>query len=87
MHLVVFECEFCKFLMKHVMSNTVRGAYSTHCPGCSKTTRFNFLREGDPIKDWYSNILIAERKRREKTVFKQDVDKNESTLDEAENVA
>ena len=88
MPLIVFECEVCKFLMKHVMSNAVRGAYSTFCPGCAKTSRFNFLREGDPVEDWYTNIPLEEREQRAKSIFNPKSGKEEPPSEEAEdNVA
>ena len=70
MPLIVFQCEECKFRMKHVMSTAVRGSYSTYCPACLKTANFKFLREGDPIKDWYTNLSKEEKLKRAKYLIK-----------------
>lgn len=64
MTLYVFECQNCHFPIKHVLQNPCGTTYVYDCPKCKKCDKFLFVREMDPKKDWYTNILGIKNKRR-----------------------
>jgi len=67
MPLFVFECQSCHFLIKHSLDKNIGDIYLYNCPKCKTNNRFKFLREMDPVKDWYTNIIgIRNMRRRSK---------------------
>jgi hypothetical protein len=64
MTLYVFKCQECAFLIKHSLDKPIGDVYIYNCPKCKKSNKFKFLRENDPVKDWYANILKIRNKRR-----------------------
>lgn len=64
MTLYVFECQNCHFLLKHSLANPCGNIYVYDCPKCKKCNKFQFLREMDPQKDWYSHLVQIKNRRR-----------------------
>lgn len=69
MPLFVFECQECGFLIKHSLDKSIGDVYLYDCPKCKKSNKFKFLREMDPVKDWYSNIIRNKRRRAGDTLY------------------
>lgn len=65
MPLYVYECEVCKWVIKHVTTSAPFDKYSSQCPTCNQVKVFNFVRAGNKEQDWFSNILINNRRRRD----------------------
>ncbi len=64
MPLYVFECEKCGHELKHLTSAALNSSYSEDCKTCNDRTTFKFVREGNREQDWFSNILINNKRRR-----------------------
>lgn len=76
MTLYVFKCQECTYLIKHSLDKPIGDVYVYNCPKCKKSSKFKFLREMDPVKDWYANILKIRnnRRRQEDTLYKDKQD-------------
>ncbi len=72
MTLYVFKCQECTYLIKHSLDKPIGDVYVYNCPKCKKSSKFKFLREMDPVKDWYANILKIRnnRRRQEDALYK-----------------
>ncbi len=69
MILHIFECSECRSLQKHVTStpSPLELSYMSDCIPCKKLQTFSFVREGNRKEDWYSNILLQVKRKRDKT--------------------
>ena len=65
MPLFVFECEGCQGEIKHVTSAPLTNSYLEDCVSCKQRMSFKFVREGNRENDWFANILIQNRRRRD----------------------
>ena len=64
--LQVYECEKCKYLLKHLADRRFSAKYNYTCPSCKEMSSFVFLRENDPVKDWLSNQIRMKKQARRK---------------------
>ncbi|KMP12011.1 hypothetical protein UZ36_02215 [Candidatus Nitromaritima sp. SCGC AAA799-C22] len=60
----VYACEACKTEIRHITSAPINTSFSDQCPTCKDIKRFKFVREGNVGEDWYSKILIKNKRRR-----------------------
>jgi len=61
----VYSCEKCSSELRFLLSRPLEGVISIHCPNCKDLRKFNLAREGNIGKDWFSKIIIQNKKRRD----------------------
>ena len=61
----VYGCEECSTELRFMVSFALDENIGIHCPKCNDVKRFKLEREGNVGEDWYSNILIKNKKRRD----------------------
>ncbi len=61
----VYCCEHCTAELRFLVSRALDNKISVHCPECNDVKQFNLVREGNVGKDWCSQALIANKRRRD----------------------
>ncbi len=71
MGLVIFECSECQNEQKCATSTPYPFGltYKSECFNCKKNRVFNFVREKDMTNNWFSNILIKNKRRRKEDLL------------------
>ncbi len=64
MPLFIFECENCNHWIKKTLDQNPGKKIQQECPKCTDNQNFKLIREGDPQRDWFSNVLKIHNKRR-----------------------
>ena len=64
MPLFIFECSNCNHWIKKILDENPGKTIQQECPKCSDNQKFNLVREGDPQKDWFNNVLKIHNNRR-----------------------
>ncbi len=60
----VYACEECQSEIRHITTVLLNNSFTDNCPKCKTVKRFAFLRDGNVGEDWYSEILIKNKRRR-----------------------
>lgn len=61
----VYCCKQCSAELRFLVSRALDKDISVHCPECNDVKQFSLVREGNIGKDWFSQVLIENKKRRE----------------------
>lgn len=64
MPLYIFECRTCGHLIKQALESFSGKVYTYDCPQCEGNDKFKLIREVDPNKDWFNNMLRIHNRRR-----------------------
>ena len=91
MILHIFECKKCQRQQKHITSAPTPLALSnkSECATCDKMRIFQFVREENQKKDWYSNTLrqVNRKQRVNKQPFSPKRNSDQTHDDEADRIA
>ena len=60
----VYACEECQSEIRHITTAPLKNSFTDNCPKCKTVKSFAFLRDGNVGEDWYSKILIKNKRRR-----------------------
>jgi len=61
----VYSCETCSTELRFLVSRALEEKLSMHCPKCNELRKFQMEREGNVGRDWYSKVLIKNKRRRD----------------------
>ena len=64
MPLFILECNSCGHLIKSVLDQKPGKKYHHECSKCDDNRYFKLIREGDPQRDWFNNVLKIHNNRR-----------------------
>ena len=64
MPLFIFECDNCSHWIKKILDQRPGKNIHHECPKCTNNNKFKLIREGDPQRDWFSNVLKIHNNRR-----------------------